>query len=227
MRIVFALQLIVPLALIAWLALAPPSNRASLWTQIAATALALLAIALAGIWLFPPGWVIWLYGALFVLAAVKALRRRHAVALWPVSGRRWSATLVFVLLGGYAAMQVTSMLAGRQAPLLAQVDLAFPLHGGTFMVVNGGNDIRINAHLKTRDSAEPRFARWHSNGYGVDDVAIVLAGLVGGNNETAIDLNRKAAARQACEWQLKIMHGATQLFEEPGAIEQVALLSCQ
>lgn len=95
----------------------------------------------------------------------------------PVSGWGWSAALVLVLLGGYAAMQATAMLAGRQAPLLARVDLAFPLHGGTFLVVNGGNDIRINAHLKTRDSGEPRFARWRGNGYGVDVVAIDRFGL--------------------------------------------------
>ncbi len=51
--------------------------------------------------------------------------------------------------------------------------------------------------------------------------------IVGGGDETVIELNREAAAHLACEWRLEIIPGATHLFEEPGAMEQVALLTRQ
>lgn len=46
--------------------------------------------------------------------------------------------------------------------------------------------------------------------------------LVGGEDHHVIDLNRRAMAHLTCENQLEIIPGATHLFEEPGALEQVA-----
>jgi putative phosphoribosyl transferase len=47
--------------------------------------------------------------------------------------------------------------------------------------------------------------------------------IVGGEDTVVIDLNRDAYARLACTKTLTIVPGATHLFEEPGALEQVAL----
>jgi putative phosphoribosyl transferase len=49
--------------------------------------------------------------------------------------------------------------------------------------------------------------------------------IVGGNDGQVIALNRAALAQLRCEKQLVIVPGATHLFEEPGALEQVALLA--
>ena len=49
--------------------------------------------------------------------------------------------------------------------------------------------------------------------------------IVGGDDEPVIELNREAAARLVCEWRLDIIPGATHLFEEPGTMERVALLT--
>lgn len=49
--------------------------------------------------------------------------------------------------------------------------------------------------------------------------------IVGGEDDVVIDLNRQAQRRMRCEVQLKIIPGATHLFEEPGALEQVAALA--
>ncbi len=49
--------------------------------------------------------------------------------------------------------------------------------------------------------------------------------IVGGLDETVIELNEEAAARLACKWQLEIIPGATHLFEEPGAMARVALMT--
>ncbi|HEY9639651.1 MAG TPA: dienelactone hydrolase family protein [Coleofasciculaceae cyanobacterium] len=53
--------------------------------------------------------------------------------------------------------------------------------------------------------------------------------LVGGHDFSVIVLNEDALARleQAAEKQLKIVPGATHLFEEPGTLEQVAELASQ
>jgi putative phosphoribosyl transferase len=49
--------------------------------------------------------------------------------------------------------------------------------------------------------------------------------IVGGNDVQVIALNRAALAQLRCEKQLVIVPGATHLFEEPGALDQVALLA--
>jgi dienelactone hydrolase len=49
--------------------------------------------------------------------------------------------------------------------------------------------------------------------------------IVGGSDVQVIALNRAALAQLRCEKQLVIVPGATHLFEEPGALDQVALLA--
>jgi dienelactone hydrolase len=49
--------------------------------------------------------------------------------------------------------------------------------------------------------------------------------IVGGQDQVVIELNRQALAELRSEKQLVIIPGATHLFEEPGALEQVARLA--
>lgn len=49
--------------------------------------------------------------------------------------------------------------------------------------------------------------------------------IVGGNDPLVLDLNREAEAALRCETQLEIVPGATHLFEEHGALDQVADLA--
>ena len=49
--------------------------------------------------------------------------------------------------------------------------------------------------------------------------------MVGGLDYPVIEVNRRAFALLGCEKELKIIPGATHLFEEPGALEQVAELA--
>ena len=49
--------------------------------------------------------------------------------------------------------------------------------------------------------------------------------IVGGNDDTVIELNEMARDQMHCEVKLEIIPGATHLFEEPGALEQVAKLA--
>ena len=49
--------------------------------------------------------------------------------------------------------------------------------------------------------------------------------IVGGHDEPVIAMNREAMAQLHAETRLEIIPGATHLFEEPGALEQVARLA--
>ena len=49
--------------------------------------------------------------------------------------------------------------------------------------------------------------------------------IVGGNDVQVIELNRTALAQLRCDKQLVIVPGATHLFEEPSALDQVARLA--
>ncbi len=51
--------------------------------------------------------------------------------------------------------------------------------------------------------------------------------IVGGDDKVVLDLNREAYAQLRSEKKLEIVPGATHLFEEPGAMEQVARLATE
>ena len=51
--------------------------------------------------------------------------------------------------------------------------------------------------------------------------------IVGGDDEPVIAMNRDALAELRCEKKLVIVPGATHLFEEPGALEEVARLAAE
>ena len=49
--------------------------------------------------------------------------------------------------------------------------------------------------------------------------------IVGGEDHVVIELNEQARTQMKCECKIDIVPGATHLFEEPGALEQVAKLA--
>ena len=51
--------------------------------------------------------------------------------------------------------------------------------------------------------------------------------IVGGLDAQVLELNRQAAARMQCERELRIVAGATHLFEEPGTLDEVIDLARQ
>jgi pimeloyl-ACP methyl ester carboxylesterase len=51
--------------------------------------------------------------------------------------------------------------------------------------------------------------------------------IVGGFDYPVIEMNKEALGRMRCEKELKIVPGATHLFEEPGTLEQVATLAAK
>jgi dienelactone hydrolase len=62
-------------------------------------------------------------------------------------------------------------------------------------------------------------------GYALPNVDAPTLLIVGGNDETVIELNRAAMRRMHALVQLEIVPGATHLFEEPGTLERVSQLA--
>jgi putative phosphoribosyl transferase len=51
--------------------------------------------------------------------------------------------------------------------------------------------------------------------------------IVGGRDEVVVELNESAYRELQCEKEIKIVPGATHLFEEPGTLEEVARLAAE
>ncbi len=178
MTLVFLLQFVIPLVVIGWVALAPPRALIGFWIQVFASMAALCAMALLGIWLLPPWWAPYGFGAALAAAAGAGVwRRRPFASALPMTWGARTAVALFVVLGVASTYFIAVALRSRTAPPEPSVALAFPLESGTYLVVNGGNDINTNAHLMTLDARIPKFRDWRGQSYGVDIVKLDALGL--------------------------------------------------
>ncbi len=139
MTTLFVFQFVLPIFLIGWMTLAPPRTLVGMCLQVSASAAALWAMALLGIWLLPPWWAPYAFGvALLVAAGVAVHRRRPFASTLPVTWGAWTVTGLFVVLGVASAYGIGIALRSRTAPPLSAVTLALPLEPGVYLVVNGG-----------------------------------------------------------------------------------------
>jgi alpha-beta hydrolase superfamily lysophospholipase len=51
--------------------------------------------------------------------------------------------------------------------------------------------------------------------------------IVGGDDTAVIQMNQEAFAKMRCPKELRLVPGATHLFEEPGTLEQVAEMAAE
>ncbi len=176
---VVALQIVLPLALLVWLASAPAAGWAAYALHVGATAVVLLALGLVAMWAMPPWWLPWVY-ALCLLTIVGwqvAAGRVEASALWST---RWAGSAGLIALaalaftGGYAA---TRAVQGRQLPQVETVDIAAPFGPGTYIVAHGGSTEMVNAHLHTLDPSVERFRPWRGQSRALDFFRITPLGV--------------------------------------------------
>ncbi len=173
MTAIFLLQLSLPLLFIGWIALAPLKSTLGFFCQCVGTAAGLFALALTGLWLFPPWWTPYVFACLWVAAVFVGWRRRFRFASRLPSGWiAWIFVVAFIGLGSWGVYQSASALAGRTPQASAVVDLAFPLKGGTYLVVSGGSILSVNPHLMTLDASMARFHAYRGQSYGVDIVKL-------------------------------------------------------
>lgn len=172
MSVLLVFQLALPLGLIGWLGLRPLRSTAGLAVQVTAISLVLLAVTWAGVWIIPPWWSPRAYGVLALVALAWGVHHRPPSPTWPSSWREMGALVVLLALGAGAAWQAAGAWIGRRLPSGSVVELMFPLGPGRYLVVQGGNHICVNAHLKTRDSTIARYRPWVGNSHAVDLIGI-------------------------------------------------------
>lgn len=178
MFLILSLQFILPLALIAFLALLTPRNWLGFLLHVLAVVGLLGTSALAGLWTFLPWWSAYALACLLLVVVVLRLRRwRNFATLFPANAGAWCGAALFLALAMLALLQGSRALAGRTAPAGTALELAFPLSSGSYLVVNGGSERLINAHLATLDATVPRFREYRGQSYGVDIVQIGRFGL--------------------------------------------------
>lgn len=164
------LQLVVPLALIARVALGRGRTRAAWTLDVGMAAAYLLAVAVAAPWLALPWYLPWVLAGLLLGATILGARRTRAEAH---SAHRLGARIGTVTRGGLVVLLLgvaVLALSGRRGFGEPAVELAFPLRGGTYLVANGGSHELINAHLKTLSGE--RFRPYRGQSYAVDLVRV-------------------------------------------------------
>lgn len=177
MLTMYLLQAILPLVLIAWIAIAPQRSMAGFWSQALATGIGIFALAQVGIWLFPPWWTPYAFGLLLVAAIMIGLRRHERKTLWPIGFAGWLVSIGFAGLALFAANETRLARAAAQAPGGASIGLSWPLGPGRYLVANGGATLALNAHADALDQTIPAHRPYHGTGYGLDLVAIDGRGL--------------------------------------------------
>jgi hypothetical protein len=163
------LQGLLPLVLIGMVA-RPHPGRLSWALDVAVAGLCLTAIALSGLWLALPRGIVFGYAVLLVGAAALGTRSRaskpgripRAVAragLWA----RAAVAVGLVATSAYALM-------GQRVPGVEPIDLAFPLHDGTYLAASGGSNELVNPHLRTLSG--DRYRAYVGQSHAVDLVKV-------------------------------------------------------
>lgn len=152
-------QLLMPLLLLAWLALFPAAGWLARGVQLLSVAAVLAGLGLAALWAMPPFWVPWVYGLALVLITIG-----HAVRGRPVGPGLWRASalnsVVIVLVSGLGLVGGFMTYQALQARLLPEsqvADIAPPFPPGHYLVAHGGSTEMTNVHLQTLDETVERF----------------------------------------------------------------------
>jgi dienelactone hydrolase len=117
-------------------------------------------------------------------------------------------------------------LAGAAEWLKQQPD-THDLRIGCFGASTGGGAALLTAaqHPDLLDAVVSRGGRPDLAGSALPHVKAPTLLIVGGHDYPVIRMNEHAFAQLRCKKRLEIVPGATHLFEEPGALEQVATLA--
>jgi putative phosphoribosyl transferase len=115
----------------------------------------------------------------------------------------------------------------RAAKWAKQHEETRDLHIGYFGSSTGGAAALVAAAELLQDvgAVVSRGGRPDLAGEALPKVQAPTLLIVGGNDDVVIELNEMARDQMRCEVKLEIVPGATHLFEEPGALEQVAKLA--
>jgi Peptidase family M23 len=171
-------QTLVPAALLAWLAFFPMRRRWTYMVQMLCVGMVLFTFALLGLWMLPPWWVPYLFGALFV--HILAGQRLGPFSKPETRSDGWISLMALgatALLAVYAVYLGVAGLKGRSPAGQTVVNIAMPLAQGSYLVAQGGSNKTLNEHYTTLDETVPRYAAWRGQSKGLDIIRIDRFGL--------------------------------------------------
>jgi hypothetical protein len=177
--LVVGVQVVLPLALLLWMAARPAPSVAGAVLQVLGVGALLGALTLVAQWAVPGWWLPWVYAVLWVAAARVVVARRAGSGgpLLPAGFAGWALLVLslglLVVGAGYGARA----LAGRSPPPVPVVEIANPLGPGRYLVGHGGSNTLVNGHLRTLDPEVERFRAWRGQSYAVDFFGLGPGGL--------------------------------------------------
>lgn len=158
-------QFLIPLMLLAWVAFGRPSNGITWVARAVLTGTYIVATSVVGLWLILPWYTPRIYGVLLLFAILYSFGHVRRLPEAPPGRRGLVAFSIVSIMAVFLAGFSRYLISGWHTPK-DTVELSFPLRGGTYLVVNGGGNELINAHLKTLKGE--RFLAWRGQSYGVD-----------------------------------------------------------
>jgi hypothetical protein len=172
-------QVLLPLILLAWLALFPASGWLARGLQLVSVGAVLVGLWLTALWTMPPFWVPYVYGLALVVIAITHRVRGVAPGqgLWQASGANSVAIVLGCGLGLVGAYMGYQAIQGQILPKGAVADIAAPFPPGHYLVAHGGSTPMVNVHLKTLDGSVERFRPWRGQSRALDIFRMTPLGL--------------------------------------------------
>lgn len=176
--IVMLTQVLLPLALLAWMAFYPAAGWLAWGLQIVSVTSILLGIGLVSLWAVPPFWVPYVYGLLLLLIVATHLFQKGfpGPGLWRASVAISVMILMVAALGLFGGYLAWHAMKGRVLPGEAVVNIAPPFPPGHYLIAHGGSTPMINAHLKTLNPSVERFRPWRGQSKALDIFRITPLG---------------------------------------------------
>lgn len=129
------------------------------------------------------------------------------------------ANVFDIELLAHRLVDVTHWLAGQPGTACLPVGY-FGASTGAGAALAAATDPSVNITAVVSRGGRPDLA-----GECLTNVRAPTLLIVGGRDETVLELNQRAQAAIPCECELVVVPGATHLFEEPGTLEKVAALA--
>jgi hypothetical protein len=160
------LQLVVPAAMLAVLAVVSFRTLAGAVLSTVAATVYMATLWMVGLWLALPWYMPVVYGVILFVLMLRLVRVHLGGTARQRGKRAWTEILLTSVACLVVILVFMQALEGRRPPATA-VDLSFPLKNGQYLVLNGGSNSFTNPHLATL-SAEPRYRPYRGQSYGVD-----------------------------------------------------------
>lgn len=169
-------QCLLPLALLAWLWRSICRSRVEWLLRVLTVSAYLALVAVVGIWLLVPRYLLLGYALLGLAAAAASWRRSGRLRPRPAGRTRADLkTLSPLVLTVFCLAMLFWALGGYAPPHGPSANLASPFKGGSFYVVNGGYSILINPHMKTL--SRESLSAFRAQSYALDIVRMDRFGL--------------------------------------------------